>query len=94
MTQHTPARYPNDRTVPQGWSGDIGLSVAFSLLLLVPAAIVGGVLGVGVAVLAGPVLSHLANRLFVAAAPVPVTVSCDACGDLTLASSGRCARHR
>ena len=94
MTQHTPARYPTQRTVPQGWSGDIGLSVAFGLLLIVPAAMVAGPLGALVAIVVGPILSHLANRLFVAPTPVPVTAACSECGDLTLASSGRCPAHR
>ena len=94
MTQHTPARYPNQRTVPQGWSGDIGLSVAFSLLLILPAAMVAGPLGALVAISVGPLLSHLANRLFVAPTPAPVTVACDVCGDLTRAGARRCAAHR
>ncbi|MEM8707243.1 MAG: hypothetical protein AAGE98_12350 [Actinomycetota bacterium] len=94
MTQHTPARYPNQRTVAQGWSGDIGLSVAFSLLLIVPAAMVAGPLGALVAIVIGPLLSHLANRMFVSPAAAPVTVSCEICGDLSLATSGRCSRHR
>lgn len=94
MTQHTPARYPNQRTVPQGWSGDIGLSVAFSLLLIFPAAMVAGPLGALVAIAVGPVLSHFANRLFVAPTPAPVTTSCEVCGDLTVATASRCSAHR
>ncbi|MEO0493978.1 MAG: hypothetical protein AAF081_11230 [Actinomycetota bacterium] len=72
MTQHTPARYPNQRTAPQGWSGDIGLSVVFSLLLVGPAAMVAGPFGALVALAIGPLLSHFANRLFVGPEPVPV----------------------
>lgn len=94
MTQHTPARYPNHRTVPQGWSDDIGLSAAFTLLLLVPAVIVAGILGAVVAVLVGPVLGYLANRMFATPATVPATVSCEVCGDLTISRSHRCPAHR
>ncbi|MEM9467545.1 MAG: hypothetical protein AAGA90_19375 [Actinomycetota bacterium] len=94
MTQHTPARYPSHRTVPQGWSDDIGLSAAFSLLLVVPAVIVAGILGAVVAVLVGPVLGYLANRMFATPATVAVATSCPTCGDLTLAASGHCPRCR
>ncbi len=94
MSQHTPARYHSHRTVPQGWSDDIGLSVAFSLLLIVPAVIVAGILGAVVALVVGPVLGYLANRMFATPATVPVTTSCSVCGDLTISRSGVCTRHR
>lgn len=84
MTQHTPARYPNQRTVPQGWSGDIGLSVAFSLLLIGPAAMVAGPPGALVAIVISPLLSHLANRMFVSPVAAPVTVACEVGGQPAL----------
>ena len=75
MSQHTPARYHSRRTDPQGWSDDLGLAFAFSLLLVVPAVMVAGILGALAAVVLGSVLALLANRLFAPPAPVPVVVT-------------------
>ena len=93
MTQHTPARYHASRTVPQGRSDDIILAAAFTMLLVLSAAIAAGMTGALVALVVGPALGYVASRTFSPPATVPVAATCRMC-EVANSQSGRCPAHR